>query len=1112
MKASVVMPQFLSQWQHQEQKAREANESNLELWEDQTRQTSLTASIDGVNSMEPDQLLQRIKQPPKKHKPSLFIALARSFGWVIFAAGVFKFFQDLLIFASPQLLKLMINFTEDNSLPSHQGYIYALLLFISAEVQSLLLHQYFHRCNKAGLNLRTALIGAIYRKALRLSSSARKLSTVGEIVNLMSVDAQRFMDVMLYLHMVWSAPLQILLAAFFLWQTMGASVMAGVGVMIILFPINGILATILSKLQNKQMELKDQRIKMINEVLSGIKVVKLYAWEQSFLDSISEIRKQELRQLRHIAYISAVMTFTYSCAPFMVSVATFATYSLTGHDLTPEKAFVGISLFNILSFPLAMLPMLVSFLVEVRVSLKRISSFLQKDELDSNSVIRVVAVALDSNDSEAALMVSNGGFKWAENERPILRNINIQVQRHHLLAVVGQVGAGKSSLLSALLGEMHKDSGQVRVQGSVAYVNQQAWIRNATLKDNILFNKAINERHYRRVVKACALKPDFDILPGRDLTEIGEKGINLSGGQKQRVSMARAVYSDADIYLLDDPLSAVDAHVGEHIFNQVIGPNGLLKNKVRILVTHGLAFLPQCDQIIVMTDGQISEVGTYSELIEQNGAFAEYLRTHSNQDKNEQDTNDDHSPTKPGQLEKQESRILDRQLSSVTEDKLENKDKATLIEEEVAMTGRVKFGVILDYAKAAGITISVLLLASFALVNGFAIASNVWLSQWSDDVHNKKASHPLSFYLGIYATFGVLQSTSTMLGTVFLYVGGVRASKTLHRQMLKTVLRAPMSFFDMTPLGRIINRFSKDMYMIDESIPESLFWCIFCFFIILSIVVVISYTTPVFLSVVIPIALFYFLSQRYYVTTSRQVMRLESISRSPIFSHFQETLAGTSTIRAYQQQDLFIDENERRVDSNQLAYYPYMAGNRWLAVRLEFAGNCVVLFAALFAVIERHHLSGGLVGLSLSYALQSTENLTWFVRMTSDFESKIVSVERVKEYAEMPTEAPAVIDSSRPPPGWPSEGQILFNSYSVRYRPELDLVLKRINCSIAAGEKIGIVGRTGAGKSSLTLGLFRVLEAAEGSITLDNVDLATIGLEDLRSHITIIPQVCTEFP
>ncbi|CAH1274298.1 ABCC1 [Branchiostoma lanceolatum] len=1179
-KSDHVVPVFEKEWQKERQKCHRFESQDAKV---------LYSNPQGVGKDKSELIAGKgevaIVEGPdssKKCNPSLFKALVRCFYHLFLVSALYKLAQDILLFVSPQLLKLLISFTKNKDIFAWKGYLYAVLLLLVAIIQSLVLHQYFHGCFVMGMRLRTVIISAVYKKSLVVTNEARKTSTVGEIVNLMSVDAQRFMDLCTYLHMIWSAPFQIAVSLYFLWQTLGPSILAGLGVMVLLIPINAVMANKTKQLQVKQMKQKDARIKLMNEVLNGIKVLKLYAWELSFKEKIEKIRSKELQILRNTAFLNAGASFTWVCAPFLVSLTTFAVYVLVDERniLDAEKAFVALSLFNILRFPLNMLPNLITSMVQARVSLQRLENFLGHDELDPNNVDRHVLRG-------PPIAMEDATFSWGKTEDPILKDINFAVPDGSLVAVVGQVGAGKSSLLSALLGEMEKQQGYVAVRGSTAYVPQQAWIQNATLRDNILFGKHLNNCQYKEVLEACALGPDLEMLPGGDLTEIGEKGINLSGGQKQRVSLARAVYSDSSVYYLDDPLSAVDSHVGKHIFDHVIGPNGILKGKTRLLVTHGISFLPQCDQIMVLVDGRIWLLGTYTELMEQNEAFADFIRNYGNfEDEEENEEGDptvmslreedigvlvDDDPSLPAQNVEEDNpitqarRLLARQMSrdmsrvrttsmrsDMSSDKgsqrslhrshegspdgvsgkldgiakpiplkrvLSHEQKCQLpqkkddkgdklIQKEVAETGRVKTSVFVEYLKSVGITLSVVICLLYCAQNAASIYSNIWLSEWSNDqpINGTQDAGLRDLRLGVYGALGIAQGLVVMMSSFVLAIGALHASTSLHAGLLENVFNLPMAFFDTTPLGRVLNRFSKDIYTVDQIVPMCLRAFMSTFLGTLSTIVVMAYSTPLILVVVVPCILLYLFIQRFYVATSRQLKRIESISRSPIYSHFGETVQGTSTIRAYDREQQFFFQNQAKVDENQVAYYPMIVSNRWLALRLEFVGNCIVLFAALFAVIGRETLSPGIVGLSITYALQITQTLNWMVRMTSELETNIVAVERIKEYAETETEADWVVDDNRPPDNWPSEGKVNFNSYQTRYREGLDLVIKGIDVTIKGGEKIGIVGRTGAGKSSLTLAIFRIIEAAGGDIEIDGVNISKIGLHDLRGRITIIPQ------
>ncbi|XP_046783234.1 multidrug resistance-associated protein 1 isoform X1 [Gallus gallus] len=1084
-----------------------------------------------------------IKPSQRSSEASLSKVLYKTFGPYFLMSFLFKAAHDLLMFTGPEILKLLINFVNNKSAPNWQGYFYTGLLFVCACLQTLILHQYFHICFVTGMRLKTAIVGVIYRKALVITNSARKTSTVGEIVNLMSVDAQRFMDLATYINMIWSAPLQVILALYLLWRNLGPSVLAGVAVMILLVPINAVMAMKTKTYQVAQMKSKDNRIKLMNEILNGIKVLKLYAWELAFREKVLEIRQKELKVLKKSAYLAAMGTFTWVCAPFLVALSTFAVYVKVNKNniLDAQKAFVSLALFNILRFPLNILPMVISSIVEASVSLKRLRVFLSHEELDPDSIIRGPIT-----NAEGSIVVKNATFSWSKTDPPSLNSINFTVPEGSLIAVVGQVGCGKSSLLSALLGEMDKKEGYVVVKGSIAYVPQQAWIQNATLEDNIIFGREMNESRYKRVIEACALLPDLEILPMGDRTEIGEKGVNLSGGQKQRVSLARAVYCNADTYLFDDPLSAVDAHVGKHIFEKVIGPKGILKNKTRVLVTHAVNYLPQMDTILVMTDGEISEMGSYQELLKQDGAFAEFLRTYANAEQSMESSDSDSSLEKMIQpLETDASspsgkegkpvengvlvndapgKLMHRQLSNSStysretgksqhqsstaelQKPLAEKNSWKLTEADTAKTGRVKATVYWEYMKAIGLYISFLSVFLFMCNHIASLASNYWLSLWTDDPVVNGTQQYTNVRLGVYGALGISQGIAVFGYSMAVSIGGIFASRHLHLDLLHNVLRSPMSFFERTPSGNLVNRFSKEIDTIDSTIPPIIKMFMGSTFNVIGACIIILLATPIAAVVIPPLGLVYLLVQRFYVATSRQLKRLESVSRSPVYSHFNETLLGVSVIRAFEEQKRFIKQNDMKVDENQKAYYPSIVANRWLAVRLEFVGNCIVLFAALFAVIARNKLSPGLIGLSVSYSLQITAYLNWLVRMTSDLETNIVAVERVKEYAEMEKEAEWSIDETAPASTWPQEGKVEFRGFGLRYREDLDLVLKNINITINGGEKVGIVGRTGAGKSSLTLGLFRINEAAEGEIIIDGINIAKIGLHDLRFKITIIPQ------
>ncbi|CAD5211774.1 unnamed protein product [Bursaphelenchus okinawaensis] len=1077
-------------------------------------------------------------------KPSIVFTLFQMFKFEFLAAGGVKMCADVLQFANPMLLSLLIKFVSSGNGYLWQGLGLAIAMFIASEIRSLMLNWYFYIMFRMGAKIQSTLTGSVYKKTLNLSSAARRNRTVGEIVNIMAIDCDRFQMLTAQIQQYWSSPFQVTLALILLFNTLGVSALPGVFIMVVFIPLS-IYSSIWSrKFMTKQMKLKDQRTKMINEILNGIKVIKLYAWEIPMIETIEAIRRKELHCILSSGMIRmGVDTFNFA-SPFLVALGSFATYTLISSDnvLTPEIAFVSLTLFNQLRSPMTMIGLLINMTVGALVSNKRIKDLLTSEEVDTNSVHRT------NEKKEEAVVVDNADFSWdgLSGGVPTLTDINVKAKKGQLIAVVGKVGTGKSSLLSALLGEMEKLKGVVGVDGKVGYVPQQAWIQNMSLQDNITFGRQYNKYYYNRVVDACALKSDLDMLPQGDSTEIGEKGINLSGGQKARVSLARAVYQNADLYLLDDPLSAVDSHVGKHIFDKVIGPNGLLRNKTRILVTHGVTFLKDADLVINIEDGQISEMGTYSELMALDGhltkLIAQFKKGHDSQSISSADTLN----VKTGRTADEIGDFDDSNLS-IVEDDLDNnvglerqfstistmfkrnmtgkelgmnkrisesEPEERLIKNESLETGRVKMTVYWVYIKAASILLSLLFIFLFFSFSALQLGRSLWLSAWSDEndyaLHHPNAtSLTLGVRLGVYAGFGFLETVAFLFSIVCLLYGALKASKNLHSPVLTRILHAPMAFFDTTPTGRILNRFGKDVDVCDVNLPMNFRYFLQTISQVATTFVAISISTPVFIILVVPLTAIYLYALKFYVPTSRQLKRLESINRSPIYSHFSESIQGVTTIRAFDKNSEFITVNNNLVDAHLKVKSLSFVANRWLGIRLELIGNIITFSAALFAALSVEWgfvQSAGLVGVSVSYALNITEVLNFAVRQISELETNIVSVERLKEYSEVDTEADWIVDNKRVLSGWPNNGEVTFNKYATRYRPGLELVIKNINADVSPSQKVGIVGRTGAGKSSLTLALFRMIEAAEGDITIDKVNISEIGLHDLRSNITIIPQ------
>ncbi|EEH36890.1 metal resistance protein YCF1 [Paracoccidioides lutzii Pb01] len=1099
-----------------------------------------------------DELEKTWARELKKKKPSLWRALFRAFSAPYFRGAVIKCGSDILAFVQPQLLRLLITFIDsyqtESPQPAARGVALALAMFVVSVSQTACLHQYFQRAFETGMRVKSALTSMIYTKSLRLSNEGRASKTTGDIVNHMAVDQQRLSDLCQFGMQLWSAPFQITLCMISLYQLVGLSMLAGIAAMVLMVPLNGLIAKVMKNLQIKQMKNKDQRTRLMTEILNNMKSIKLYAWNTAFMNKLNHVRNDlELNTLRKIGATQSIANFTWSSTPFLVSCSTFAVFVLTNDKpLTTEIVFPALTLFNLLTFPLSILPMVITSIIEASVAVNRLTTYFASEELQKDAVSYEDSV---THPGDEAVRVRDATFTWNKHQSEnALENIDFSARKGELSCIIGRVGAGKSSFLQSLLGNLWKLHGEVVVRGRTAYVAQQAWVMNASIRENIVFGHRWDPRFYELAVEACALLDDFKTLPDGDQTEVGERGISLSGGQKARLTLARAVYARADVYILDDVLSAVDQHVGRHIINRVLGRNGILSTKTRILATNSIPVLKEADFIALLRNGTIIEKGTYEQLLAMKGEVASLLNSTTSEEGSDSDdiSHEDEDVKSPetltvldnddsdlSEIEESQERLgplapignggVIRRMSTSSLRRASTTSwhgPRNFVDEEGALKskqtkekseqGKVKWSVYGEYAKTSNLYAVATYLTALLLAQTAQVAGSFWLERWSEA--NKKAARnaQVGKYIGIYFAFGLGSSALVVLQTLILWIFcSIEASRKLHERMAYAIFRSPMSFFETTPSGRILNRFSSDIYRVDEVLSRTFNMLFVNVARAAYTMVVIAVSTPLFLIMIIPLGLVYFSYQRYYLSTSRELKRLDSVSKSPIYAHFQETLGGISTIRAFRQQDKFSKENEYRMDANIRAYFPSISANRWLAVRLEFIGSVIILAAAMFPILSvatGSKLSAGMVGLSMSYALQITQSLNWIVRQTVEVETNIVSVERVLEYANLPNEAPDVIFKKRPQIGWPSQGGVQFKNYSTRYREGLDLVLQDINLDIKPHEKIGVVGRTGAGKSSLTLALFRIIEATAGNISIDGLDISTIGLLDLRGRLAIIPQ------
>ncbi|CAL1293325.1 unnamed protein product [Larinioides sclopetarius] len=1044
---------------------------------------------------------------PGKHPDiSLSWALLKAFWPWITGVVLTDILSAILLLIPPLLLDRIIDFTTDDFY-SWRGHFYAVLIFLVDFAGKMLSNNSLHFMFFSGIQFQSALMGAIFRKNLNMANSARKDYDSGTLMSLLTVDVKRIQWFTMQFAALLSMPLRILLIIYIMWQYIGISTLAGVAVIGILFPFSYYVSKMDWKFDDKQMKVKDVRLKLMNEILNGIKILKLYAWEIPFAGRVSKARNEEIKWIRYSFFTFVVTAFVYNCTPFMVSIAAFATFLLADRNnvLSPTKAFVTLTLMEQLRYALFQLPESVSYLIQFNISMKRLRKYFCCENKDGK------VIGNDPGRGEA-VTVKEASFSWSSDSDCVLKDIDLHVPVGKLIAVIGPVGSGKSSLLSALLGELYKRSGSVDLKGSIAYVPQITWVLNRSLKSNILLVKHMAEEKYNKILDLCCLRTDLEILPAGDETEIGEKGVNLSGGQKLRVNLAQAVYQDKDIYLLDDPLSAVDVHVRKSLFNDVIGNSGLLKNKTRILVTHDTSVLPDVDLIVSMKDGKIDEMGTYQELLDKKGSFGGFVEEHSIPKTTEESEleNEILSISRLNSRDSAKSELGDGDQLLLNADKsaVDDEKQYRLTDDERMEIGGVRRFVYFNYVKKMGIPLFVGSAIGYMAYASFGAGGSIWLSKWSSDAarNGTRTTTQTVWRLSIYGTFGLAQVISSILGGLSLVLGVAKASERYHRFMLDSVLKSPLSFFDTTPVGRIINRFTTDMEVLDNHLYYQMEAWLNCIFSAISSFVIIGMNVPIFLACLLPLGLLYYFVLKLHLSTFRQIRRLESTGRSPIYSLFMEAIQGVSSISAYGAKKEFIQAFEEKLDGCFVCTFNTNVCNRWLNFCLNTLGSVIVFVTTLLAIQNRETLSPAVVGLIITYSLSVTDALKFLVRLNSELENKSISIERIEEYCNLKPEAPWDLSLETLTDNWPQNGAIRFEDYSTRYRENLDLVLKEINLSIEASEKVGIVGRTGAGKSSITLALFRIVEPFSGTISIDNIDITKIGLHNLRTKLTIIPQ------
>ncbi|EAS02140.2 ABC transporter C family protein (macronuclear) [Tetrahymena thermophila SB210] len=1201
------------------------------------------------------------------------------------AATLLSLLGNLCQFVGPIVLNYIIKFLKNENEPAWHGYAYATIIFFGYLLRVFFLQHSLHLTNRVGIKVLNSLNTSIYNKILKLSASSKKYYDSGKTMNLVTVDSQSIFGYVMMAQNMITGPIIVLVAVAFIIYELGIIGLATPFFFFLGAYLQKVVNSRAFKLRRIILQWTDKRSKQLNEFFENIRIIKYYGWEEIISQRIQGIRKTETANLIQNQIIKTVVEVIMNSTPIAISLFIFGLYAGLYGDIESNTAYTIISLLNLLLNPLKMIVIVLLLQQNATTSAARINEFLSAEEQESTSErfdyenlelgeIKIQEASFSWDSLKSAVHNSMSKFNRRIGQKsntiqPInanqpqiinnknqkqnqvftaeqvmqleqkqfqlnaieqffsrdlmtLKNISLQIQSGEIVAIVGQVASGKSSLLLAILGEMVKTSGSLKINGQIAYIPQSPWLQNSSLRDNIIFGQPFDEERYFKVIEKCQLTVDLqnkEVFPLGDLTEIGERGVNLSGGQKQRIGIARAVYANADIYLIDDCLSALDAHVGKLIFYDIIC--GELEEKTVIFVTHAIHFIEDIEKIIVLKEGQIVNVGTH-EFLQKNcqeyqkltlvnekevnlsdesssnssGSYSDDSDSDSSyeispegsekslekdeenkikssesaesdyqqervkferKDRKVRDQLEDNAEQVPDfnyveqkgriqnfqksasilskrnsrQVSRQASRQISRQNSrqgSILNKTIQSEKKKSkfsirrsetrksmfnlsyLVEDKYFEDSSIPASVYKRYVISGGKCATFNMFMSFLLSQAFKIISDWWIGQWSGNQYQQTNL----FYMIIYFIFGFLQA-------IFIYLRGytfslftTNSSNVFQSRLLNRLLHTPQWWYDVTPIGKIIARTTKDQDDLDSTLPWNMKFALTNIFQLVTVIVTIGIIFPHFIALGAICFYVYFIIIKFYLITSREIKKIEASTRGPVISHFQETTNGIFIIRAFKKQEDFMNKMLSKQRDYIVSFVNQNQCNRWVSVVTDLMGLFIVSVCAYFSVLSKTFnivSNVSLIGLALSSSFQISQIISFTLKLLADTESNMNALVRMIQLIDTNPQESSW-DDCKAPENWPKQGEIVFDNVSLKYRQELPQVINNLSFKIEKNQKIGVVGRTGCGKSTLTLGILRILEITFdqnneiGRIILDGQDIRELGLHELRQKIMIIPQ------